>query len=350
MRVLLIAAAVALANGTVIEPEPEPQPEIPVGVLANDYTIETNSYVNTFVNRSTAMDSSSGTDVVSVAGIYFNNLLITVGNVCSRSSNYGSSWSTITSLNNLLSSNSTTATAIARNETMVVTVGGNGFCAYSTDGINWTQSNSFKTVSGSIDITGVKWLGDRWCAVGYDRMLFSTDGINWTVSKSLFAAAGGTPISWYAFGYNGSALVASSSTKSAVSYDKGATWIVRNQLTSFTPYGVTYDPVNSRWWAVGSGNKVAVSTNNGNTWTISTVLSAIVGTSGVTRAIVADGTRVIIATDTNKRFVVSTSGMTLSEKTTYPNFSADPARCIIRMPNRMLAIVGANNQCTVTSS
>jgi hypothetical protein len=58
-------------------------------------------------------------------------------------------------------------------------------CAYSTDGINWTESNNTSAIPS--EISAVAYGGGKFVAVSsdaYHEAVYSTDGINWTESNN----------------------------------------------------------------------------------------------------------------------------------------------------------------------
>jgi len=139
--------------------------------------------------------------------------------------------------------------------------------AYSTDGINWTAS----TLPSSARWHSVTYGNGKFVAVAYDstNAAYSTDGINWTASTLPSSA------SWRAVTYGDGKFVAvttSGSNQSAYSTDGGETWIRGGNL-----------PKSGYWESVTYGNgkfvtvdyyfsgKSAYSTDGGETWTASTL-------------------------------------------------------------------------------
>jgi hypothetical protein len=162
-----------------------------------------------------------------------------------------------------------------------VAVGRDGTMAYSSDGVTWTAAVS-STVwnytysngnTWAMDISNVAYGGNRFVAVGFNgKMAYSSDGRSWTaVSNSRF---GDDTILGITYGNNRFVAVGSSGTM-AYSSD-GVTWtaVSTGTIWDYRPlYGdlvksdicaVTYG--NNRFVAVGSGGKMAYS-SDGVRWT-----------------------------------------------------------------------------------
>jgi hypothetical protein len=113
---------------------------------------------------------------------------------------------------------------------------------------------------------GIAYANGRWIAVtGGRRIITSTDGTNWATQDIPcvgncydIAYANGV---WIAVGSDGS------NGSIAISTDNGASWSTQTVGTN-SWYGITY--ANGTWIALGYSGHIAISTDNGRNWTIKT--------------------------------------------------------------------------------
>ena len=153
----------------------------------------------------------------------------------------------------------------------------NAYLGYSYDGINWFDSGSTLYVSGSV--SQIVWNEKLWVAIGQmsntvNSIAYSYDGINWVnTNDTLFAFTSGVTVAW-----NGSLWVVGGSgntTSMGYSYD-GITWYpANNQLFLGNASGVLTLAWNSTIWVAGGCNTNRTNgsllwSNDGMTWTKST--------------------------------------------------------------------------------
>lgn len=140
---------------------------------------------------------------------------------------------------------------------------GNGF--YSSDGVNWTQTDLKIGGSGlnSGNPTTVFFANGVFiCAAGNGQVSSSTDGITWTLRLS----TGGNSLSTIAYGAG--VYVAAGLSGLLYSSPDGVTWTARtSQFTSTTIIKVKF--LNSLFVAVGGAAKISTSPD-GITWTLRT--------------------------------------------------------------------------------
>ena len=103
------------------------------------------------------------------------------------------------------------------------------FIAYSTDGINWITANDVTSIfeyPGYFDspINDICWGGDKFVAVGYDRIGYSSDGINWTAANnpqmSRIYSIAWSGSRFVAVGYNGMAYSTNGVNWTKVNYSE----------------------------------------------------------------------------------------------------------------------------------
>jgi hypothetical protein len=148
--------------------------------------------------------------------------------------------------------------------------------AHSTNGIDWTASQSPFGTSTTIDNAGwgIAWNGRMWVAVGQGAtaLATSTDGITWTPRA--------TPMTrGYAIAWNGSTWVAGGAGGTSImTSTDGVTWTARTApLTA--AHGVAWD--GQQWVATGTGATTVATSPDGITWTARTApLTAAWGVAG----------------------------------------------------------------------
>lgn len=248
---------------------------------------------------------------------------------------------------------------IARGSSVWCAVGGNSTCATSSDGLTWTANSGILNAlsGGTYGFGFLAWNGSVFCAVtDGNRVVTSPDGVNWTYQTGLqsiwgtltytrytLVAAGNTfvlgtqsgliatstdGVTWtnrtglsstgwgtktvFWFGWNGTSLLAvgqaypsPAGSVTAVSSDKGVTWTYSTNLSSILGSSVNSKNVvwaNGKWFASGVGlipyGLFAASSTDGLTWTDkSSAISSISGWSGnpLFNTVVSDGAKIIIA-------------------------------------------------------
>ena len=118
--------------------------------------------------------------------------------------------------------------------------------AYSTDGINWTQSLPYGTNCQSVCYGGGKFV--LVCADGSGKYLYSSDGVSWTTEVKSDAGI------WVSVGYGGDKFVAAPVSGNHIAYSTdGVTWV----WTPFTsPSAIDETYFNSICY--GNGTFVAI--------------------------------------------------------------------------------------------
>lgn len=112
--------------------------------------------------------------------------------------------------------------------------------AYSYDGIHWKLVDTSLTLNNfGLDIL---WNGSFWIACGQGSFpnIYSNDGINWNRSTIIFSPFDGSPSGYSStIVWNGSILVANNSNKIIYSTNNGQTWsLSTNNYSSFSDYTV----------------------------------------------------------------------------------------------------------------
>jgi len=133
-------------------------------------------------------------DPVDIAGIAYGNGKFVAGSWYGKmaySTNDGATWTAVVNASNPFYVNETKYSgnliqAIAYGNGKFVAVGDNGKMAYSSDGINWTATDS---KFGTTPINGIAYGNNTFIAVGVSgKMAYSSDGVNWTaVTDSKFS-------------------------------------------------------------------------------------------------------------------------------------------------------------------
>jgi hypothetical protein len=214
-----------------------------------------------------------------------------------------------------------TATAYSSTLGLYVAVGGYGLILTSPDGVTWTQRTSPNTNT----FRGVAWTGSYFVAAADSGFVVrSADGINWSNTSETFATPTGVSSNGsgtvvitgyagkirYSTDNGGSWATGSSGTSNdllAVNYANGrfvavgaaqtfrysaagATWSTASgpgPTHTFTSVG--YGPTNT-WLAGTSAGKIAISTDNGNNWSLSNSYSTnLSGVASVTEIAYANG-------------------------------------------------------------
>ena len=142
------------------------------------------------------------------------------------------------------------------------------FLAYSTDGKNWTRSNT-TPFDRNGNVNAITWNGSLWVAGGDgDTLLaYSNDGKNWFGSDTNLLSSDGTV---YAVTWNGSLWVAGGNKVLGYSHD-GKNWNASNT----NPFGST-GTINavtwngSLWVAGGYGDTLLAYSTDGKNWDSST--------------------------------------------------------------------------------
>lgn len=151
--------------------------------------------------------------------------------------------------------------SICSNNNIKVIVGGYGYIASSTDGINWTQ----RTLSVPITthINDVIYTGTSFVAVGQNLVTCrSTDGINWSV---ILNGSSTNTVHFHCVAKGNDRIVAAGSTSShAYSTDDGRTWTTVGNMGYNNIQGIAFGA--GKFVEVGDSGYIGTSTN-GVDWT-----------------------------------------------------------------------------------
>jgi hypothetical protein len=219
----------------------------------------------------------SGATVFSTAGYGIacnSSMWVAVGqgtNTIAYSFN-GTSWTGVTS-----SPFTTAGYGVAWNGTMWVAVGSGGnSIAYSFNGIEWTGVTALTVFS--TNGSSIAWNGTQWIAGGQgtNTIATSSDGITWTARGSSVFSASVTGMTGYKTTNEiavsstlGKHLLTGSGTNSLGFTSTGSSFNGLTRLTTFSTQGnaVNYDPVSSKWVAVGQGGNTIATSSDGFSWT-----------------------------------------------------------------------------------
>jgi hypothetical protein len=153
----------------------------------------------------------------------------------------------------------------AKNDSMIITVGGSGLIARSINGKDWTASNV-----GTSNRSGIAWSPtlNMWAAVrqaNVSSVSTSPDGINWTDRNG----SGNLPV-LVGIAWGGDRFVAVGFAGFAISTN-GTSWTF-TQNFGLMAYGVTYAV--DRFVAVGVDGKIWTSPT-GSVWTLKATLGPV---------------------------------------------------------------------------
>ncbi len=138
--------------------------------------------------------------------------------------------------------------------------------AYSTDGINWTQS-TLSNIANNLNWRSVTYGNGKFVAIAYGSIVvsYSSDGINWTRSNTL-------PVNkyWSSITYGDGKFVAVAyRTNIAVYSSDGINWTQSTLPASMLLQSITYG--NGKFVAVSDDSSTAVYSSDGINWTQSTL-------------------------------------------------------------------------------
>jgi len=177
----------------------------------------------------------------------------------------------------------------------IIAVGAGGAAIVSTDSITWTVGVAFSAAAATLRSIAVN--AGIFIAVGDGGVAqTTTDGVTWTARTS------NTTANLQGIGCNGTACIAVGDNGTILrTIDSGATWTVQAITGAPALKRVAYGNFNNNvgsattavntWVAVGDAGAVMYSTDNGVTWTATTVAGAtnFVAISYLTRFIAIDG-------------------------------------------------------------
>ena len=255
-------------------------------------------------NGTTFSSGSLGNLAMTASGIIRNSstgLTVVVGNngTCATSTNNGSTWTSQPGLAAIAVTNTTSLAnlkSINYNGINYVAVGleGSGetcFACYSPDGITWTRSNSFTSVTSfrSSSTTNLVWNGTTFL-VGESRgsgprVIRSTDGITWSATSpglSFTNFANGHALEWSpTLGLFIITTGISGFDRGLATSPNGITWTNRSTAfnaayssSTMTPNSIAASTTSSLVVVVGSEGS-CVSSIDGITWTARPGLAAI---------------------------------------------------------------------------
>jgi hypothetical protein len=147
---------------------------------------------------------------------------------------------------------------------------GAGSTVLTGDGTNWVRED-LSNLQGAVNLEDVKWLGDRYIAVGNSgSILTSMDGSGW-VAQNAGAAVANTAFN--AVASDGGLIVVVGTNGTILTSADGIAWAELDKPTNNDLNDVTWD--GDRFTAVGSNDTILTSPD-GTTWT-----SHVPGTSDI---------------------------------------------------------------------
>jgi hypothetical protein len=195
-------------------------------------------------------------------------------------------------------------TSIASGDDRLVTVGGAGRAAVSTDSVTWAVH-----ATGTTNVlNGVVWGGGLFVAVGAGRtVLTSTDGVSWTPQ----VAPAGMPAVLNAVAWTGSQFVAVGNAGGVMTSPDGEVWTQHTSGTSANLFALT-------WTGAGlvaaSGGATVATSPDGVAWTLRSLPGPAPGVRRAPRAVAAGSGLVVIAGFSGGVFT-STDGSTWTSAT-----------------------------------
>ena len=151
--------------------------------------------------------------------------------------------------------------SVAYGNSKFVAIAYTTIAAYSTDGINWTET----TLPSSANWNSVTYGNDKFVAVANTTTAaYSTDGINWTAAT--LPSSG----HWYSVTYgNGKFIAVSSGSNTAAYSTDGINWTAATLPSSADWRSVTYG--NGKFVAVAYRSDAAPYSTDGINWTAATL-------------------------------------------------------------------------------
>ena len=177
--------------------------------------------------------------------------------------------------------------------------------AYSTDGINWTQS-TLSNIANNLNWRSVTYGNGKFVAIAYGSIAvaYSSDGINWTRSNTLSINQ-----YWQSITYGDGKFVAIAyRTDIAVYSSDGINWTQSTLPSSMLLQSIAYG--NGKFVAVPDNSSTAVYSSDGINWTQSTLPA-----SNSWKSVCYGNGKFVAVTDGSNIAAYSTDGINWTQST-----------------------------------